>query len=272
LEKILSQAQNRIALGRQINDNHAANFHTMKQKSEPKKNNESQLLDLLKKVLPKATHDPKLAGQIYQAVEAELKAKSRASAFDKFCNKVELPDLEAKTLDGVKIQFKASFGDGDVTLKPNRKEKSLAVEVALLDGSQFSGEIKVRPVAAEGEEDPEFKPKFVPFPVSLPGDQELVWLLAKTENLTAGEAGMALSKVEDDRAETPARPRRAQLSGVHLPRSRRHAQRSRTEAALQDARAGQGAEGTGQALSRADDSRVESPEAGLRQSPFRSTS
>ena len=181
-----------------MNDNHASNFHTMKQKSEPKKNNESQLLDLIKKVLPKATHDPLLAGQIYQAVEAELKAKSRAGAFDKFCNKVELPDLEAKTLDGVKTQFKASFGDGDVTLKPNRKEKTLAVEVALLDGSQFSGEIKVRPVAAEGEEDPEFKPKFVPFPVSLPGDQELVWLLAKTENLTAGEAGMALSKVEDD--------------------------------------------------------------------------
>ena len=170
----------------------------MKQKSEPKKNNDNQLLDLLKKVLPKATHDPKLAGQIYQAVEAELKAKSRVSAFEKFCSKVELPDLEPKTVEEVKSQFKASFGDGDVILKPNRKEKCLAVEVALLDGSQYSAEIKVRPVAGGDEEDPEFKPKFVPFPVSLPGDKELVWLLAKAENLTPEEAGMALTKAEDD--------------------------------------------------------------------------
>src|SRR5213075_679102 len=96
-------------------------------KKETNKTTEGQLLDLLKKVLPKATHDPHLAGKIYQAVELELKANARGSAFQKFCAKVELPDLEARTLDSVKTQLMASFGDGDLTLKPNRKQKCVAV-------------------------------------------------------------------------------------------------------------------------------------------------
>src|SRR4051812_12301318 len=40
--------------------------------------------------------------------------------------------------------------------------------------------------------------KFVPFPVCLPTDPELVWMLGKRENLTAEEAGILLSKVEDE--------------------------------------------------------------------------
>ena len=96
-------------------------------KNETKNTTEAQLLDLLKKVLPKATHDAQLAGKIYQAIELELKAKARGSAFEKFCAKVELRDLESKSLEEVKTQLAASFGQGDVTLKPNRKEKSVAV-------------------------------------------------------------------------------------------------------------------------------------------------
>jgi hypothetical protein len=168
-------------------------------KNETKKTTEAQLLDLLKKVLPKATHDAQLAGKIYQAIELELKAKARGSAFEKFCAKVELPDLEPKSIEEVKTQLAASFGQGDVTLKPNRKEKSLAVEVSLTDGTQFSGEIKVNPNAgAEASEEQEITLKFVPFPVCLPGDKELVWLLGKRENLSPEEAGMALTKAETE--------------------------------------------------------------------------
>ncbi len=169
-----------------------------KETTKPKVTNETQLLDLLKRVLPKATHDPQLAGKIYQAVEQELKAKNRAMAFEKFCTRVELPDLEPKTITEVQRQFAVSFGEGDVTLKPNRKEKSLAVEVALPDGTQFSSEIKVRPTAPDASEEQEVALKFVPFPVCLPGDKELVWLLAKRENMTPEEAGIALGKVEAD--------------------------------------------------------------------------
>ena len=168
-------------------------------KTEKNKNTEAQLLDLLKKVLPKATHDPKLAGKIYQAVEVELQAKARATAFEKFCAKVALPDLEVKSIREVQQQLAASFGDADVTLKPNRKAKTLSVEVALPDGNQFSSEIKVNPdAAAEAGDEQEIKLKFVPFPVCLPGDPELVWLLAKRENMTPEEAGIALSKMEEE--------------------------------------------------------------------------
>lgn len=168
------------------------------EKEKTKANSEAQLLELLKDVLPKATHDPKLANQIYQAVEGQLKLKARAKAFDKFCKKVELPNLEGPTVEEVKRQFKASFGDGDITIKPNRKEQSLMVEVALPDGAQFQSEIKVRPNAPAASEEEIITLKFIPFPVSLPGDKELVWFLAKRENMTHEEAGIALAKAEDN--------------------------------------------------------------------------
>lgn len=170
----------------------------MTKNSNSKVSVETQLLGLLKKVLPKATHDARLAGQIYDAIESELKSKARAVAFQKFCEKVELPDLEPKTVADVQRQLTESFGDADVTIKPNRKEQALAVEVSLADGSQWSSEIKVRPVAGSDEGEQEIVPKFVPFPVSLPGDKELVWLLAKRETMTPQEAGIALSKLEED--------------------------------------------------------------------------
>ncbi len=168
-------------------------------KKESKKPTEAQLLDLLKKVLPKATHDPKLADKIYGAVESELKATARVSAFEKFCQRIEIPDLEPKSIEDVKTQLAQTFGDGDVTVRPNKKEKTLTVELALTDGSQFTGEIRVNPNAgAEVTEEEEFKPKFAPFPVAMPGDKELVWLLAKHETLSPEEGGIALSKVEEE--------------------------------------------------------------------------
>ena len=169
----------------------------MKNTSKQKQNADGQLLSLLKKVLPKAVSDPKLMGKIYDAIEAELQAKAKASAFDKFCTHCELPDLEPASIQQVQQQFAEAFAGADVTVKPNKKEKSLAVEVALPEGGQFSGQITVKPKAEGGEEE-EFTPKFVPFPVSLPGDPELAWLLGKQETMTPEEAGIALAKVEDD--------------------------------------------------------------------------
>ena len=168
-------------------------------KKQTKAAPEHQLLELLKQVLPKATHDPLLASKIYQAVEKELQAKARALAFEMFCARAALPNLEPPSVAEVKAQLAASFGEGDVTVKPNRKEKSLSVEVSLSDGGQLTGEIQINPQAASSDEEgePEVVLKFVPFPVCLPGDPELVWLLAKRENLSPEEAGMALAKAEE---------------------------------------------------------------------------
>ena len=165
---------------------------------EKKQGNEVQLLSLLKQVLPKATHDPKLAGQIYDAIETELKMKNKQKSFEKFCSRCELPDMEPASIDAVRKQLSDSFAQADVTVKPNKKEKVLAVEVALADGSHFEGLVRAG-AAPEGEDsgDQDVPMQFVPFPVSLPTDPELVWVLGKTENLTSEEAAIALAKVED---------------------------------------------------------------------------
>jgi hypothetical protein len=169
-----------------------------KESSKSKVTIEMQLLELVKKVLPKAITDPKLANRIYEAIEQEIKSKTRASAFEKFCHRVPLPDLEPKTLQDVKDQFATSFNDADVTMKPNKKEQLLKVEVALPDGSQLDSEIKVRAVDESAEDEEGMTAKFVPFPVCLPGDPELIWMLAKVETMTPEEAAIALAKVEED--------------------------------------------------------------------------
>jgi hypothetical protein len=169
-----------------------------KEPGQSKKKEETQLLALLKKVLPKATTDPELAGKIYEAFVAELRAKNQATSFVKFCDRIPLPDLEPKTLDEVKLQFASAFSEGDVTIQPNKKDKTLAVEVVMPDGSQFNTEIKVRPTPPEESDEQEIVLKFAPFPVSLPGDPELTWLLAKRENMTPDEADIALAKAEEE--------------------------------------------------------------------------
>jgi hypothetical protein len=166
-------------------------------KKDPNAKMEKQLLELLKKVLPKATHDPQLAGQIYAAVEQELKVKNRSQSFADLCERIELPSLEPDDVEAVKQQLALAFQGGDVTVKPNKKARSVAVEVGLPDGTQFSSEIKVRAQGAEEEEEQPTAP-FVALPVCLPGDKELVWFLGRRENLSPDEAGISLSRVEEE--------------------------------------------------------------------------
>jgi hypothetical protein len=168
-------------------------------KPESKKAPETQLLDLLKQVLPKATTDPKLASKIYAAVESELQAKVRAKAFEKFCKKTAVRDLESKSLDEVRTRLAEAFTGSDVTLRPNRKEKSLTIEVALPDGHRFADTIEINPNAPPaGEEETDPATPFVPFPVCLPGDPELIWVLGRQENLAPEEAAVALHRIEGD--------------------------------------------------------------------------
>lgn len=166
--------------------------------TKSKRDEQAQLLDLLRSVLPKIAPDPALAEKIYSACEAELRAKNQVSAFEKFCDRIELPDLEPQTLEEVKQHFAAGFGDADLDIVPDEESKALNVDVALPDGTQFHSRIPVRPLAAEGADEPEVSLKYVAFPVAMPGDKELIWALAKRENLTNDEAAMALTKIEDD--------------------------------------------------------------------------
>ncbi len=172
----------------------------MKEKklSKSKREEQTQLLDLLRAILPKVAPDPAFAEKIYSAFEAELRIKNRAVSFEKFCERIQLPDLEAKTLEEVKQQLVAGFGDADLDIEPNEDGKGLRVDVSLPDGTQFHSRILVRPNATEGSDEQEITLKFISFPVAMPGDQELVWTLGKRENLTNDEAAIALTKIEDD--------------------------------------------------------------------------
>jgi len=160
-----------------------------------KAKNEAQLLNLLKSVLPKAVPDARLAQEIYRALEQEIAATGRAVHFEKFCRKVELPDLQKNSLAEVQEQFEASFGKGTVSVVPHAAKKAATVEVITPKGT-FEGVIRVGPKAPD-EDDGDVKPKFVPFPVSLPADPELVWLLARDERMTPDDASVALAKAQE---------------------------------------------------------------------------
>ncbi len=168
-----------------------------------KAKNEIQLLNLLKSVLPKAVPDAKLAQEIYSALEQEIASTERTLHFEKFCNKVELPDLKKDSLEEVKEQFEASFGKGRVSVVPQSGKQAATVEVITPKGT-FEGTIRVGPKAPEEGDDDGVKPKFVPFPVCLPGDPELVWLLARDERMTPEDASVTLAKVQDSFWESKA--------------------------------------------------------------------
>ncbi len=165
-----------------------------KQKSET----QVEVLQLLKSVLPKAVSDGRLAEKIYSACEKEISAKSRVEHFEKFCSRAELPDLNGESVSEVQRQFEESFGKGTVSIIPHPKKGAASVEV-VVDNQVLEGVIKVGPAAnGEADEEQEFKPKYVPFPISLPADPELVWVLGRGENLTTDEAAILLSKAQED--------------------------------------------------------------------------
>jgi hypothetical protein len=169
-----------------------------KKNTKSKQDEQAQLLNLLRTILPKVAPDPELAARIYSAAEDELRSKNRVNSFEKFCERIPLPDLEPKTLEEVREQLVAGFGEADLDIQPDEENKSLAVDVSLPDGTQFHSRIPVRPVGPETSDEPEVTLKFVAFPVAMPGDPELVWSLAKRENMNNDEAAIALTKIQDD--------------------------------------------------------------------------
>ncbi|MDR3457050.1 MAG: hypothetical protein P4N60_06360 [Verrucomicrobiae bacterium] len=169
-----------------------------KKPTKSKQDEQAQLLDLLRSILPKIAPDAEFAERIYIACQEELRAKNRVKSFEKFCERIELPNLEAKTLEEVKQQLIAGLGDADLDIEPNEDGKGLRVDVSLPDGTQFHSRIPVRPPGSEASDEQEITLKFVSFPVALPGDQEMLWALAKRENMTNDEAAIALTKIEDE--------------------------------------------------------------------------
>ena len=149
-------------------------------------------LALLEKVLPKATKDPHLASTIYEEVAKEVRLAKNLQAFDKFCENGALPNMEPATMEEFASEMATKFGEENVTITPDEEGKKVAVEITLPDRTVTS-EVKVDATIALEEE---IKVPFVPFPVSLPEDPELVWVMARHEDLGPDEAARALANIE----------------------------------------------------------------------------
>ncbi len=155
--------------------------------------NEAEFLALLQKVLPKATRDPHLASTIYEEVAKEVRLVKSLATFEKFCEEGSLPDMTPETVAELQSQLAGNFGESNVALTPEENGAGVAVEIVVGDRT-LSSTLKV---AAPGEEE-EVKVPFVPFPVSLPEDPELVWVLGRREDLGPDEAMRALAIIEEE--------------------------------------------------------------------------
>ncbi len=155
--------------------------------------NEAQFLALLQKVLPKATQDPHLASTIYDEVAKEVRLLKSIEAFEKLCETGALPNAEPETVAELQNDLAEKFGEENVAITPDENGTGVEVEIALPD-RKMSSRVKVDPTVIEEE----VKVPFVPFPVCLPADQELVWMLGRREDLGVDEAARALAKIEEE--------------------------------------------------------------------------
>lgn len=157
--------------------------------------NEKQFLALLQKVLPKTTNDPHLASTIYEEVAREFRLVKNLESFEKFCASSALPDSSPETVADLQSELAGQFGEANVAITPDENGAAVAVEIILPDRT-LSSRVKVDPAVAGAEE--EVKVPFVPFPVALPEDPELVWLLGRREDLGPDEAMRSLVKIEEE--------------------------------------------------------------------------
>jgi len=156
--------------------------------------NEKEFLALLQKVLPQATQNPRLADEIYEKIVKEVQLRNHVQSFENFCKEGSIPDLEPATVADFQTQLATNFGESNVTVAPDEEGKAVEVEIHLPERT-LSNKIKVIPPEEVVEET---KLPFVPFPVSLPEDPELVWFLSRREDFAASEAARALAAIEEE--------------------------------------------------------------------------
>lgn len=153
----------------------------------------AKFLSLLERVLPRQVADTEQAARIYEGVAIEARIATSLEAFEKFCEKGSMPDAEEETLVSFKEQLEGNFGKGKITVRPPDEERvEISVGITLPDRI-VTGLIKVIP---PGEESGEPEAPFVPYPVAMRSDPELVWILARKENLGPDEAALALFNIE----------------------------------------------------------------------------
>ena len=158
---------------------------------------EVMFLALLETELPPVC-EPEKASQIYEAVSKEIRLRKNLHAFDAFCEEGALPDVAEETMQGFKDELHAKFGEENVKVVIADDEKSVDVEI-IAKTRTHTGTVRVDATVAL--EDEVIAP-WVPFPFSLPGDPQNVWLLARREDFGPDEAARALENIAREFWET----------------------------------------------------------------------
>lgn len=158
------------------------------------KNNDARFLAMLQRVLPKTVTDPHQVNATYEEVSKEVRLARSLEAFEKFCEKGSIPDLEEQTVKEMHDQLAGNFGEANVKTTPAEDGSCLEVEITTAENI-ISSKIKV---VKPGEEDAEAEAPYVPFPVARVEDPELIWLLARRENLGPDDAARALFNMEEE--------------------------------------------------------------------------
>jgi len=171
--------------------------------------NEKEFLALLQKVLPQATQDPRLASTIYDQVAKEVQMRNHVQSFEKFCKDGSIPDTEPATVAELQSQLATNFGAENVKVAPDDEGKAVEVEISLPDRA-LSNKIRIIPADEVVEE---VKVPFVPFPIALPEDPSLVWLLARREDFAAEEAARSISSIQEEFWATKAGQKRLREIG-----------------------------------------------------------
>ncbi|MBL9134969.1 MAG: hypothetical protein JNK85_03830 [Verrucomicrobiales bacterium] len=157
---------------------------------------ENEFLSLLQKVLPEATNDTHLAAAIFDRVAKEIRTLRSLQRFEAFCVEGSLPDLEPATVSNLENDLASNFGKENVAVTPLETGDAVAVEIALPDRT-VKTRLKVQnPDTPPVEE--EIKARLVPFPVALPEDPDLLWVLARREDLPPEEAARSLAAIEEE--------------------------------------------------------------------------
>ncbi len=157
---------------------------------------ETQFMSLLQKVLPETIPDARLASALYERVAQELRLLRSLERFEKFCADGALPDLEPATVKNLQQDLGTTFGDDNVSVTPSEDAKSVDVEIALPDRTVATKLRVASPDDPVVEE--EVKAPYVAFPVFLPEDPELLWVLARRENVGPDEAARFLAGAEEE--------------------------------------------------------------------------
>ncbi|MEI6561105.1 MAG: hypothetical protein WCO68_03360 [Verrucomicrobiota bacterium] len=156
--------------------------------------NEARFLAVLQRVLPTTVKDPTVANATYEQVLREMRLFNSLDSFEKFCEKGSLPDCEPATIAEFTGQLEGNFGKENVAVTPQEDGTAVAVEIAIPDHVVNS----LVKVSAPGNEEEEAEAPYVPFPVARAEDPELVWLLARRENLGPDEAARALANIQEE--------------------------------------------------------------------------